>query len=420
MQVGFLFVLFALLTFAGPLTSRAEERHQGQETPESAKSLSFRQQRSWFPTFDTWHHATTALQEKGFSLSSSAIIDLSRPGIGGIRQRVTARSLFDVIATIDLKQLWNLDGGTVVLDYQAYVGRDASRDVGDLQKFSNLDANERSQIAELWYEQWLFNKRARFKIGKVLADSEFAFVENGAEFMNSSAGHSPTLFVMPVYPDAASSVNFFTYPHEHLYLGFGLYDGAASRGVHTGVHGPETLRFGDVFFVGELGGKWTLGPSQLPGRIGIGGWRHTGTFARFDGGTQRGTAGAYLVLDHALWRENPQQEDDDQGIAMFAQYGYADAAVSEFVDHLSAGFTWTGLFSHRDDDVIGLEATWARLSDEADFKGDYELNIELLYKLQLTSWLSIKPNLQYIINPSGGGPIDDALVGTLRLELTWE
>jgi len=50
---------------------------------------------------------------------------------------------------------------------------------------------------------------------------------------------------------------------------------------------------------------------------------------------------------------------------------------------------------------------------------DYELNIELLYKLQLTSWLSMKPNLQYIITPSGGGPIDDVLVGTLRIELTW-
>lgn len=415
---AFLISLFALLLLVSPLTSWAEEHHQGQEIPESAERLSFRQQRSWLPTFDTWNRTITALQERGLSLNSSAIIDLSRPGLGGIRRRVTVRSLFDVIATIDLKQLWNLEGGTIVLGYQVYVGRDASRDVGDLQAFSNIDAHERSQIAEFWYEQWLFHKRARVKIGKVLADSEFAVVENGAEFIHSSMGHSPTLFVMPVYPDAASGINLFTYPHEHLSLGFGLYDGAASRGVHTGVHGPETFRFGDLFLVGELGGKWTLGASHLPGHIGLGGWGHTGTFARFDGHTQRGTGGAYLVFDHTLWRENLRQEDDIRGIAMFAQYGYAEATVSEVVDHLSAGFTWTGACSHRDHDVVGLEATWARLSHDTNFRGSYELNIELFYKLQLTSWLSIKPDLQYIINPSGGGSIDDALVGTLRLEFT--
>jgi porin len=419
MQVVLLTALCALLILAGSLTGWAEEGDKRQEIQESAEDRSFGRRRLWFPLIDTWNSAAAPLKQQGITLNSSAIVDVSRAGLGGIRRRVTARSLFDVIATIDLNQLWGLEGGTVVLDYQAYIGRDASRDVGDLQKFSNIDANERSQIAELWYQQWLFNKQVRFRIGKVIADSEFAFVENGTEFIHSSPGHSPTIFVMPVYPDAASSMNIFVYPHEHLYFGFGLYDGAASRDVHTGVHGPETIRFGDLFFIGELGGKWTLGPTQLPGRLGLGGWGHNGTFERFDGHPQRGTAGAYLVFDHLLWRENPQQEDDRQGIAMFAQYGYADAAVSEFVDHLSAGFTWTGFAPSRDNDVLGIEATWVRLSDEAHLRGSYELNIELLYKLQLTSWFSLKPNLQYLINPSGGGSIEDALIGTLRLELTW-
>ena len=128
----------------------------------------------------------------------------------------------------------------------------------------------------MWYEQWLWNKRFRFKIGRVDANSEFAFVDNGAEFINSSFGFSPTIFLLPTYPDPASSANFFLYPAEHLSFGVGVYDGAASRGVRTGVHGPGTLDGGELFFIGELAGQWAVGPHALPGRVGLGGWGHSG------------------------------------------------------------------------------------------------------------------------------------------------
>ena len=162
-------------------------------------------------------------------------------------------------------------------------GRNASRDIGDIQAFSNIDAGDRSQVGELWYEQWLFEKRLRFKIGRLDANNEFAFVEHGAEFLHSSMGPSPTIFVLPTYPDPASSVNLFVYPTEGLSLGFGVYDGAASRGVTTGVHGPHTLRGGDLFFIGGLDSQWTLGPQQLPGRLGLGGWEAYRDFYPFLG-----------------------------------------------------------------------------------------------------------------------------------------
>lgn len=360
--------------------------------------------------------AISWVEERGVTFGAGYTFDYSVNGVGGIRRRGTARSLFDLKATWNLKPALGIEDGTVFINYQNLVGRDASRDVGDLQKFSNIDSNERSQLAEFWYEQWLFNKRLRFKIGRMQSDSEFAFVENGGDFIHGSQGHSPTIFVMPAYPDPASGVALFVYPTETIYAGFGVYDGALGRGVNTGVHGPHTLDLADLFFIGEVGKKWAFTQRRLPGRIGLGGWGHHGRFERFSGKMQSGTAGMYFVIDQMLWRENPELEEDTQGVASYLQYGYADKAVSEIAHHVGAGLTWTGFFSGRDSDVMGLGTNWARLSDYADFRHSYELAFEWFYKFAFSQQLVLKPNLQCILNPSGGNTAAHALIGTLRVE----
>ena len=120
-----------------------------------------------------------------------------------------------------------------------------------------------------------------------------------------------------------------------------------------------------------------------------------------------------------LWREQADTEEDPQGVGVFFQYGYADEDVSDVTDHVGAGLLWTGAFAGRDEDSIGLGVTYARLSDAASFVHGHETAIEWFYKIQLTPWLALKPDLQYIINPSGGGEIDDVLVGTVRVDMVF-
>jgi carbohydrate-selective porin OprB len=337
--------------------------------------------------------AVSWAEERGVTFGASYIFDYSVNGAGGIRRRDTARSLFDLSATWNLKPVLDIDDGTAFLNFQNLVGRDASRDTGDLQKFSNIDGNSRMQLAEFWYEQWLFSKRCRFKIGRMQSDSDFAFVENGGEFIHGSQGHSPTIFVMPVYPDPASGLALFLYPTETMYLSFGMYDGVLGQGVHTGIHGPHTLDLSHLFFIGEIGKKWTLAQHRLSGRLSLGGWGHNGTFTQFSESVQHGTAGLYLVLEQMLWRKNPELEEDAQGIATFLQYGYADKTVSEIAHHLGAGLTWTGFFSGRDNDVIGIGTNWAWLSDDAGFRHGYELAFEWFYKFAFSQQMVLKLDL---------------------------
>jgi len=92
----------------------------------------------------------------------------------------------------------------------------------------------------------------------------------------------------------------------------------------------------------------------------------------------------------------------------------------DFDRHLSFGVAWTGAIPTRDEDIMGIGLSSAHFTNAAgaDYSGWAETAIEAFYKFQVTSFLSLKADLQYITNP-GGADLDDALVATLRVEVTY-
>jgi carbohydrate-selective porin OprB len=364
-----------------------------------------------------WGGVRTRIEERSVTIEASSIIDWSKPLKSGPRSRDTARGLLDINLTFDLDRTFGLSGGTLFLDAYLQRGRNGSDDTGDVQGYSNIDSEDRSQLAELWYQQYLFREKLRIKIGKLDANSEFAFVDNAAEFINSSAGFSPTIFPLPTYPDPAMSVNVFVSPLEWLHAGIGLYDGAgAVDGVRTGRAGPETFfsnsESDDYFLIGEIAWLWE------GGRFALGPWFHTGEFERFDGGSDNQAVGYFALTEHRLWRENPHREADEQGLAAFLQYGWADKHVSEAVHHIGVGSVWSGAIPMRDEDAVGLMLSWVDLSSESGASKN-ETAIEFFYLCRPTGFLVLKGDLQYVLNPSGQSDADDIVVGTLRLEVSF-
>jgi porin len=373
----------------------------------------------WQRLTDDWFGLRPALDDRGISLQSSLTIDASKNFRGGTDTAGSAlRNLFNANLTLDTQRLLGWSGGTLFVSFQNQSGRSGQELAGSFQGISNIDADGRTQISELWYEQVLLDGRLSLKAGKIDASAEFAHSKNAGEFLNASAGFSPTILDMPAYPDPATGINVFVKPCEQFYAGVGIYDGSLLEGKPTGALGPRTfLRSGSsLFMIGEAGVNWTA--SNLGGRLGAGAWYHTGTFAQFEGGARAGAWGPYLILDQAIWRKHPGDKDDERGIDMFFQYGYANASVSPVQHHVGVGLTWTGILPNRDNDVLGIGANWGRFSDRrgANFDTDSELAVELFYKLKLTQWLSVKPDLQYIHNPGGGvAARHDALVASVRL-----
>jgi porin len=216
-------------------------------------------------------------------------------------------------------------------------------------------------------------------------------------------------------------LNIHVYPTPWFYAGFGFYDGSVADGVHTGENSPiSAVRKPHHYFtVAEAGLRWMLGENkQLPGRFAAGAWHHNGDFARFNGGEAGGTTGFYAIAEQKLWHQKYYDRHDSRGIHGFVQYGWADPDVSNITQHLGIGLTWTGLIPKSNPDVMGIGLSAVELSNQAGFDKNYELNVEAFYGWVVTPYLLIKPDLQYIINPSGGNEAADALVASIRVELT--
>ena len=356
------------------------------------------------------------------SIEGSYVADYSSVWDGGVSSRSTYRSLTDINLTLDLGEAANFEGATLFLDAYSQVGRNGADAAGDIQVYSNVDEANTAQISELWFEHQVQDGRWRAKVGKVDANGEFCFLESALEFTHSSAGFTPTIFVFPTYPNPAMSVNLL-FDGENNYAGFGFYDGATAEGLLTGRRGPSTF-FDDklansYFSVLEGGATWGDGDAAGSGRAGAGVWHHSAGFGRFDGGMEDGTEGFYLLMEHKLTVADPANPDA-RGFTVFVEYGASDGNVSDYDQTLMVGGYCEAPLPGRGDDSMGLLASWADLSDKAGagYAKD-ETAIEFFYKAVVTPAFSLKPGLHYIVNPSGDPAIDDALVGTVRFEVTF-
>jgi porin len=358
--------------------------------------------------------ARDRIAARGIVFEALATSDVSGHVASGGRTSSAARYLLDLGITLDGERLLGLRGTSFGMLLVQQGGESGSRETGDAQIFSNIDADGRTQIAEAWWEQRLLGDRVRTKVGKVDANGEFAYPEHGLDFIGSSMGFSPTILGLPTYPDPAFSVNAFASPDPRIGFGAGVYDGSGLDGVRTGSRGPSTVFDGRHFVIGQVDGHWgATPPGARPGTLSLGGWAHTDAPRIDDERSRATTGGLYLVLDQVLWRP-AGAESAHGGIGSFLQYGHADGRFSDFVDHVGGGLTWHGP-EWLAEDVIGLGLSWVRLTgeDAADFEGRTELVVETFYRFEVGPWLVVKPDVQYIHQPSGRD--EDVLVGTLRL-----
>ncbi len=368
-----------------------------------------------------WLGARGWLRDQGIEFEGAYVADLSRPLRGGIHRDTAYRHWADLNGTLDLEQLVDLPGATVLFDAYSIWGDFGSRDTGDFQYYSNIDnPTDRLQLAELWWQQELFDGVLRLKLGKIDANSEFAFVDAGGDFINSSAAMSPTIFPMVTWPDPGTGALAFVDPENAFYAGIGVFDGAAAAtGAKIGKRGPKTFfqSSSDYFVIGELGLQRDESARFGPGRIAMGPWYHSASFDRFDGTSAGGTGGFFALFEQRIFALEPQREEGTRDVRLFGQYGWAEPSISEANHHASLGVLVSGPWASRAIDTTGAMVTWVDLSDrDAAGYSRNETAIELFYRFQLTPFFSLKPDLQLIDDP-GGIDEDTVVVGTLRLEV---
>jgi porin len=286
-------------------------------------------------------------------------------------------------------------------------GRGLTQDfVGDTQVVSNIDSFDNiMQVSEYWWEFHLFDDRVAVRLGKQDVNTEFLVMDLAGDFIQSSFGLSPSAS-LPSYPDTGMAAVVLAELTESLELKVGIWDGLANGGC-WGFSGNEA-----TFTFGELEYRYALLDGRLPGALDLG-------IAYLSGGevspgqSSPSGYGYYVEIEQLVYRENPCRERDAQGLGVFVSYfprfSNGDVPLGAILEDVVGGVVYTGLIRGRDEDVVGAGVSWAQLNQGGT---NEETVFELFYKAQVTPWMSLQPDIQYIKSPSGIHP--DALAVGLR------
>lgn len=355
----------------------------------------------WSRMTGDWASWRASLERRGLTFLLGATVDSSR-AVGSDSAATARRGLLDLGAELDLSRA-GLGAGRLFVGYLEKGGGEGADCVEEGQGFSNIDAPDFRHVGEVWYEREL-GSRLRIKAGIQDANAEFAFVENGGEFLNASMGYSPTIFPMPTYPEPQLGLVVQSAPTSWSYLGTGLYNaGAAVAGRFLAA----------VFSVVEGGLRWDRAGG---GRVGLGYWRlDASSTQQDDARVATGAAGRYVVVDQTLWTDG--RGERARRVAAFFQGGWTGRSLCPVGEHLGAGVVAAGVVPGRPTDRVGAAITTVAFRDAATGADTgRELNIGAFYKLTLAGWLALKPDLQVIHHPGGDERRPTTAAATLRLE----
>ncbi len=385
---------------------------------------------TWSRATGNWNGGRIWLSDRGFTLQPIVTSEVSRVMTGEIpgESRDTVRHLADLYVTWNLDVALGWSGATVGAHGQWSDGDDASAATGDLQGWSNISTDrDLRQVSEFWFEQGVGQRPGskdqpliRVKMGKIDANTEYDYLPITDQFINSSAGASPTIYGFPSFPDPAMGIHLGLSPTSWLSVTAGYMDGSGLENSSTGNAGVTPLfKYGmdeHKFYIGQVRGEW---PAETflglgAGLIQVGAWYHSGPLSRLNGSTADGTGGFFAQGQVELWRGQ-----DGRSAAIFVQWGNADDAINPIAWHQAAGFYWTGMPWKQTD---GAGIYWSDVSLSSDpslgYETHHETALEIVYDCRIFGWWLLKGDVQYLIDPGGSSQGGDAWIVALRSELS--
>jgi len=374
-----------------------------------------------------------ALENKGLEISLSATQVYQQDARGGLSTRNKSgryEGSYDLELNADMQKLLGIEGGSVyMLTEGSWSNGISDNSVGSIFGVNGDAAGDEAiVVTQLWYQQWFGEETFAIRLGKIdltggfechgcpvsFDGNRFANDET-SQFLNNALINNPTI----PFPDEGLGAILYWNPIDWWYASFGIADAQADRretGFDTAFHGED---FYISMFETGITPQFESANGPLQGAYRIGVWYDPQSKERFESGNiKRDDTGFYVSLDQTLIKEN-NAEDDTQGLGAFARYGYADKSVNEIARFISGGMQYQGLFEDRDDDVIAVGIGYGKVSDDSDPSVDAETVYEVYYNIQITKWLYLTPDVQYIQNPAGAGNPGDAIVVGLRAQMSF-
>lgn len=433
---GFLLALLAGSGGAWAQTSRPESEFSeasAGKTPAASRSADDFRTRSTM-TGD-WGGARKAIEDLGIRVELTLAHQFQQNFRGGLQTDNGHRfsGTLDYALDFDFEKMGLLKGASFYIKARSGYSDGINPDkVGALFN-TNADAFEDEPIfvRKWWYEQKLLDGKIELQIGRIQSHKDHFDVSLYAnhedeDFLNLLSTRNPTV------PHANGLGAFVKVaPVDWWYVQAAAIDAQVVKRTKTGFDTAfHDEAWYNVFFETGFLPNWETPRGSMPGSYRIGLWydpRVLPIFMNTLEGRRRqryrgNDVGFYVGFDQMIWKENADR-DDQQGLGIFARWGASHRDINRIGHYWQVGASYRGLISGRDDDVVGFAVSQAILSrkyrEEVHEDADRETVWEWYYQFQVTPWCTVAPDFQVIQNPGGDKTDRDAIVGGVRVFITF-
>lgn len=381
-----------------------------------------------------WFMALTALPASAQDVDGGSALELNAAYTGDLRRNTTGGLEVGTAYAheLDLGLSWSTDrlvpGAKLTSSLAVmYLGGDgiSGQYVGDLQGINNLEAPAGWRLYESWVQMSFGDQSTSLRAGVLDLNAEFDTPVTSGLFIGSPFGigteFSQTGQRGPVvWPTTGLGMRLAGSAGEAWHWRFGVYDGAPGSDDDADFTSTRISSDEGALLIGEL--EYS---SERIHKASLGSWAYTAKFERIDAELRapaapaKGNYGLYALFDVGLGSAGPVSFD----AALRA--GTAPAEFNAVDRYCGAAVTATHLWHARPDDSLGLGIAWAHVGAPyraiAAFDGtpanSAETLVELVYRADLTDWLALVPNVQYVADPGALRDPNDAWVVGLRFEL---
>lgn len=411
-----------------------------------------------------WGGSRTKMSEKGMNWEIVYKADLLANVSGGLSRSSRYMDNLDIKLEIDGEKAFGWTGGSALfylLGNQG--GKLNAENVGSFMGVDNIETNANTiKLYQALLGQRLLGDKLSIVAGLYDFNSEFYVTDSSALFLHPAYGigtdMSQTGLNGPsIFPTTSLALRLKWEPDffgKGVSLQAVLLDGVPGNtnnpyGTHIRFDSGDGALLAAEFSLrpaisgfgikkqlnprgtGEHGEKAEKPEKYEPtSKYSIGFWRYTSKSDDLlavgtDGNPlQQTNQGIYALLEQSLFHE---KDDPAQGLTMFIRGGVTRNSVNIADRFISAGLNYKGLLPGRDDDQFGIAFAKAyagnkhkqAMSDAATPCENYEAALELTYRAQITPWLAIQPDIQFIMNPGFDPNIKNSLVAGSRVEISF-
>ncbi len=392
-----------------------------------------------------WGGTRTALLEQGYDFSLDYVGEVAGNLHGGYNDDRTARysDQFALGMKLDLQKILGWHDAEFKLAITERSGRNLSND-----RISDPRAGQFSSVQEVWGrgQTWRLTQMwIKQKYFDGALDVKFGRFGEGEDFNSFPCDFQNLAFCGSQVGNWVGGI-WYNWPVSQWALRV-KYNITPELFAQVGVfeQNPSNLETGNGFKLSGSGTQgmilpvelvWSPQVGGLPGEYRLGYYYST---AKADdlsepGRTRSSKHGAWVVAQQQV---TAHSSDASRGLSLFANATVHDKATNVVDNYQQVGMVYKGLFDGRPKDDIGFGVARIHVNDDLKKRAellnaasgidDYdnpgfvplqrtEYNAELYYGFHVTTWLTVRPNLQYIKSPGAVDEVDNALVAGVKVQ----